>query len=667
MNNNNKHILILTSFSIFCFIAFILIVPCSSGTVTFNTYSYPSTGTYTLITITGNHSWNDVYNADTGGTGHQNITYVSPNLYYFSKDCYFNIGDGIKKCSLNITDKVIYFRMPVGWLGIYGALFDFFTVKNLSSINTLRSSLNFEFKSQGQNAFYLMYNTNITINQSYISNNVTSSGSLMELFYGVDSTVSRVNAFRSNVLQGTMNKINLSSIDSQFNVKNLVFLSVCKLNADRTNIYNTSYVASNSLLYNINDLKIEKSTYSIVLYGKMLVKNSTFINCNYVGRGFFSGSNNVTYRDCKSNVWSVYSSVSGVFIRQYTYILKVVENNTGINLSGAHIVIKNKYNTIVYDGTTDSYGNINDVYLNNSRLKTTTWTYYNPYTITIYKNGYQTNSYNISIDEKTKHTIALVKNISAYSHAIVLYENIINADGTHESQYNNNSGWIVWANYTGNNTGSQTDWIILHNPNPANGTTFFNSNFIAYNPDGIAMSIDLNYSYFPDNLHLNWVVYNSTMDIIDADTVEDVLANGTYQFHSNVIGTENETYYWYIDVWSNELSSTIYTTKLYTFTTGFQSDNFLYIAGLSLNPEMFLFMIWLFFLWVWFKSESWEITALVAMILAPYSVIIGFYMIPIFLDGVDSALLIAMQILPSIISIIIIGFTIDSYHKRHKK
>jgi hypothetical protein len=49
-----------------------------------------------------------------------------------------------------------------------------------------------------------------------------------------------------------------------------------------------------------------------------------------------------------------------------------------------------------------------------------------------------------------------------------MYENIINATGTHQSKYNNHTGWKVWANYTGNNSGTGCTGIVWVNYSDTN-------------------------------------------------------------------------------------------------------------------------------------------------------------------------------------------------------
>jgi hypothetical protein len=53
---------------------------------------------------------------------------------------------------------------------------------------------------------------------------------------------------------------------------------------------------------------------------------------------------------------------------------------------------------------------------------------------------------------------------------ITLYENIINATGSHESKYNSSTGWKVWANYTGNTSIGSCEGIVWINFTDSNLT-----------------------------------------------------------------------------------------------------------------------------------------------------------------------------------------------------
>jgi hypothetical protein len=80
---------------------------------------------------------------------------------------------------------------------------------------------------------------------------------------------------------------------------------------------------------------------------------------------------------------------------------------------------------------------------------------------------------------------------------LTLYENILNATGTHDSSYNHTTGWFVWANYTGNLT------IV-----PL-------SNF----------TMELNFTGFP--IHINWTGdYVSNQTNITFNVTSNMSLNG---------------------------------------------------------------------------------------------------------------------------------------------
>jgi glucan phosphoethanolaminetransferase (alkaline phosphatase superfamily) len=94
----------------------------------------------------------------------------------------------------------------------------------------------------------------------------------------------------------------------------------------------------------------------------------------------------------------------------------------------------------------------------------------------------------------------------------------------------------------------------------------------------------------------------------------------------------------------------------------------LYIADLNISEGLLLLSIFFMLSYFWFKSENWRMTALIAMLLMPYTiVVIVLYTLPLYITNVD--ILAFVQIIFLIISLIVVGYTIEDYRviKKSKK
>jgi len=110
------------------------------------------------------------------------------------------------------------------------------------------------------------------------------------------------------------------------------------------------------------------------------------------------------------------------------------------------------------------------------------------------------------------------------SHAIITYQNIVNASGTHETQYSSTTGYKVWANYTGTTTPIN---VFDNIGGGITGTHFYKKNSTGY-------WIWANYSKISPLFNLYQNIINAT---------------GTLQYNTNAYGTV-------INMWANYTGNT---------------------------------------------------------------------------------------------------------------
>jgi hypothetical protein len=167
--------------------------------------------------------------------------------------------------------------------------------------------------------------------------------------------------------------------------------------------------------------------------------------------------------NCTSDSWEIDDSyVAGPFgplgklVRSYTLELQVM--NGTVPLSSANVKIYDKASVLRYSGSTDVNGRIPKQVLDyciwNETYPVTPYVY-SLYRINLTKTGFRSVDYTFNNSVKRNMTVGMVRNLTVTacnSTALALYDDIVNASGTHQSSYNPVTGWRVWANYTGNTT-----------------------------------------------------------------------------------------------------------------------------------------------------------------------------------------------------------------------
>jgi hypothetical protein len=96
-------------------------------------------------------------------------------------------------------------------------------------------------------------------------------------------------------------------------------------------------------------------------------------------------------------------------------------------------------------------------------------TYHFPLTVVVNKSGYENLTITLLKDGYDRN-LSYVRSgfnqfiVMSKVRALTLYENIVNATGTHESAYSPLTGWKVWANYTGYGYVSDSFNATIENP-----------------------------------------------------------------------------------------------------------------------------------------------------------------------------------------------------------
>lgn len=458
-----------------------LLVQSVSATVTWSTISDGYGGTASLCTVTGYHTWDDVYNADVGGTGHENITKIGNKLFYSAKDVYFVVGDGSTVSNLNITGYTIVTRTPVGVFSMGFWFRDIFNVKNNAVLRLTKSSITLD---HGYNLgftypVHVLSGGRLVLNQSRLDEQTASVYSV----YCDSTTTSYVDLISgSGILNGYIESGNVTAVDSSFvNTGDYA----CRLstvyfdNVFITGVANSFY--QNNVRF-ANDVKVTSSTYAAgLVYGNIVVKNSNFIGCTYLALLMYHG-HALELRDCSSNTWVPNSGNYMSYInRTYSFDLLTEQNAT--------VIVKNNYGYEEYNGTVAS-GRLPTLILKNFSYYNGGYTYYS-YNLTITKDGYRTYYKNFDIVDSVNWTIALVENVAP---DVDITENLINCVGTYEYTWNPLLyKFFMWLNYTGTGGGAP---FLMHNPNPGNGTLGYN--YLQQNKNGIITQVDIIFNNFTE-------------------------------------------------------------------------------------------------------------------------------------------------------------------------
>jgi hypothetical protein len=178
-----------------------------------------------------------------------------------------------------------------------------------------------------------------------------------------------------------------------------------------------------------------------------------------------------------------------------------------------------KMNVTYKCNNSGSYVKINGISDKNNGTYANTSTYYTTTNHTYWM------SFNFTDNHSNWHNFTVRFYLwSIPSHAITTYENIVNATGTHETQYSSTTGYKVWANYTGTTTPIN---VFDNIGGGITGTHFYKKNSTGY-------WIWANYSKISPLFNLYQNIINAT---------------GTLQYNTNAYGTV-------INMWANYTGNT---------------------------------------------------------------------------------------------------------------
>ncbi|MCM8784607.1 MAG: carboxypeptidase-like regulatory domain-containing protein [Candidatus Omnitrophica bacterium] len=221
------------------------------------------------------------------------------------------------------------------------------------------------------------------------------------------------------------------------------------------NLYTTDFLNSMGQLHVTLPVNMNYSTIAgglILENSPTLASNLRLTNLKLRSGGTFSDTvidtltfwNNypntsiVYMKNCTitTKVYDITSSDRGVTVYyQFSFDLKVIDN-AGNEISGATVVMKDKYGTQVFSTTTNENGNITQQWATyEKRVKIITppqdtQTFYDPHTVTISKDGYQTKTIKYTMDRKREEIEVLepaVKLLMPMGKRI--YKNLKPADG----------------------------------------------------------------------------------------------------------------------------------------------------------------------------------------------------------------------------------------------
>jgi hypothetical protein len=299
------------------------------------------------------------------------------------------------------------------------------------------------------------------INCSVVANDwETDLGSMSK--YMVSGSLNYFNATKTYFKTYCPNKFSLTT-SSYLNFEDVIAdgMTVYQANVSLNNVLFNNF---KDYMYNVymrysNDVTFSTGTYAVVIYGAtpVVLRNSTFkqLSLGFFGAVSPTSANNYVI-NCNSDLWTYGGGLwatGGKMHRAYTFDLRVENATSRANLSGVSWKVYNKTGTLVASGTTGSNGciaqqTIDHTWWNGSHLIGSYGNPCTPHRLNLTKAGYRSTEITFIMDRATNFTLGMKPNASCGSTALALYENIGNAFGTHQSQYNALTGWKVWANYT---------------------------------------------------------------------------------------------------------------------------------------------------------------------------------------------------------------------------
>jgi hypothetical protein len=305
-------------------------------------------------------------------------------------------------------------------------------------------------------------------------------------------------------------------------------------------------------------------------------------NLSWINTSFLNQNNPYTFLSVGEQVSGLYNPDMPYYFEARTY------NTVQINLNwskGANadktIIIYNtsdypifNYDTVIYNGT--------GLFFNHTGLSPNTHYFYRAYS---WNNSF-TGSYNP---------------IPLRSHDTTM-------------GYNYSEGYV-------------SEYITVKNPNPANGRTIYNSNYIANNSNGIGLTLDINYTNFSSNslsieikLYENGILINNEM----TTTFSINCTKGLYFYDPMVSGNN---YTWFINVTEIPSMKIIYSDS-YNFSVGSVNESqWLWVSNLIMdNSQMFLLMfvsIWLVFFFKTIELRKKDNEIILSIFTFGMSIILG--------------------------------------------
>jgi len=149
----------------------------------------------------------------------------------------------------------------------------------------------------------------------------------------------------------------------------------------------------------ISELNLTSNVYGVYIYNGQnnIIKDTKITNSSNKDIYFYSATQinntflNTSYTDSKVNI----TENATAFFKWYLDF--EVQNSSGSGLKNANVTISDKNSNLIYNGLTNSYGEIPRLNLIGYEQKQTTKIYYSNYTINASKSGYYSNSKQINL------------------------------------------------------------------------------------------------------------------------------------------------------------------------------------------------------------------------------------------------------------------------------
>jgi len=439
-------------------------------------------------------------------------------------------------------------------------------------------------------------NANSLLNVSFLFNNTDKSCKVI-------LTLNTTNAPRSLYYRFTL--VANRSVISHIN-KSVDFQYTLLLNANLTENY--------SLIYNYSDLK------PYIQNGKINIKQGIH--------------NNYFYQRIRTNKQI---AVNRVFIIDPVF----GNNGTGVYARGLADDVVGSYFTATEDGVLTSCG----AYM---KSKTSN----NKFSCAIYWESNNTligwtNQYNTFWGNYFKwqfftwnQTIAIITGVT---YILCIWGNSLDAQITDSNGVNSykddqsynypsfpspfadvtlsDNTFCIYANYTVISTDNQSP--VISNENPINNSININA--------GFNVNLIWNCTITDNSGTFDWTIECSYTGEINSSNSD---ANGSKQL------TINDVEYLYtFTIWVNVTDGNNSVSEWFNFTAEditVDEDDWLFYTGLNVEPEFLFLSIWFFIFFVWWKSESEDLTDYMAILFLPYTVFLCAVILPSYIAEIES-------------------------------